>query len=973
MLKHIGGGAYGEVFLARSVTDGYRAIKVVWRSRFKDSAPYEREFEGVRRFAELSLGERRQMALLHVGRNDAEGFFYSVMELADDIESGTSIHPETYVPATLEEIRQRRGCLSPAEALSIGVDLASALANLHAAGLVHRDIKPANVILVRGVPKLADVGLVCVAQDAASLVGTPEYMAPESPGRPTADVYSFARTLYVLTFGRDPSLCPAFPDDVDRHPEARRLMELNEIILRACNRSPEERYADGAALLKELKLLEAGGSITRIRAMERGLAIARKAGAVLLAFAALAAVVGAWQAQDAYRERQARSRIELAERQRSEALRFSQLSQAQYEIAEERFGRARNLLRQAWTNSPESAPFEWQILWSEARGMAAHELEPAGAGVDRLAFSPDGTRLAGHSTTNGLVVWDVKSGRATARVPQVDILAGYSPRFEAWATRGADTNLQFWSHSGSLTASARHPPASFHTVLPDGRILIAQLNKTNDALHLLDPSGATSTISNTLASGTNRAPIWSAAVGSDGSRFLVERGSATGPSPAGRLETGRFGFTGPDSTLQLSGISWAIACAPDGRTAAFGLGSTGDIFLTSLSRLALQHRIHTDHIGDVQAIAFSPDSRWVATGGDEGTVSVWDTRETDLNRRAAHYSGSSGGISSLTWDATGNRLASGDQRGEVRVWSFSSVPPPLTHVPEGYGGAGGRAIPSDDDQFLAFSDANGRVRIDRLDGSGTVGHLSQEAFAPLAFIAGNRELVAKTKDSRFGVWDLRSLQPLRLFPREDGNGDSPPASAVSRDGRWLGTLSRSGILTLIDLQSGKARRIEAAANTHSIAAGETPESFVTASAAGLVESWDPASGSRRWQTALNPIGQVNEITTSLAGQVHVACDSGWIHSFQVREPKLVRLSQPQGSLLNTLAVSPDGHRLIAGYASEFISILDAHDLEERMSLQMGSRLGPKAFRVVSRATFSRSGRILVVQTSHGGIRIWRTD
>ena len=65
LLRLIGRGSYGDVWLARGVTGIYRAIKVVWRERFADAEPFEREFHGLKEFAAISLGERVQLALLH--------------------------------------------------------------------------------------------------------------------------------------------------------------------------------------------------------------------------------------------------------------------------------------------------------------------------------------------------------------------------------------------------------------------------------------------------------------------------------------------------------------------------------------------------------------------------------------------------------------------------------------------------------------------------------------------------------------------------------------------------------------------------------------------------------------------------------------------------------------------------------------------------------------------------------------------
>src|SRR5262245_26486259 len=84
LLRRIGEGAYGEVWLARSVTGTLRAVKIVVREAFADEKPYEREFRGIQNFEPISRTHRSLIHILQVGRNDTEGYFYYVMELADD-------------------------------------------------------------------------------------------------------------------------------------------------------------------------------------------------------------------------------------------------------------------------------------------------------------------------------------------------------------------------------------------------------------------------------------------------------------------------------------------------------------------------------------------------------------------------------------------------------------------------------------------------------------------------------------------------------------------------------------------------------------------------------------------------------------------------------------------------------------------------------------------------------------------------
>ncbi len=73
LLKCIGRGSYGEVWLARNIMGAYRAVKVVYRSTFDSERPYDREFEGLQKFEPVSRTHESQLAILHVGRNDRDG------------------------------------------------------------------------------------------------------------------------------------------------------------------------------------------------------------------------------------------------------------------------------------------------------------------------------------------------------------------------------------------------------------------------------------------------------------------------------------------------------------------------------------------------------------------------------------------------------------------------------------------------------------------------------------------------------------------------------------------------------------------------------------------------------------------------------------------------------------------------------------------------------------------------------------
>ena len=153
ILRKIGGGAYGEIWLGRGVTGALRAIKVVWREDFEDARTFEREFEGILKFEPISRDHPGLVNILHVGRSlDGTSFYYYVMELGDDVRTGRDINPIEYEPRTLRpDVRAANATrLEVAVCIDVGMRLAEALDHLHSCGLAHRDVKPSNVIFVNG-------------------------------------------------------------------------------------------------------------------------------------------------------------------------------------------------------------------------------------------------------------------------------------------------------------------------------------------------------------------------------------------------------------------------------------------------------------------------------------------------------------------------------------------------------------------------------------------------------------------------------------------------------------------------------------------------------------------------------------------------------------------------------------------------------------------------------------------------------
>ena len=96
----IGRGAYGEIWLARSLTGALRAVKVVYRSTFESERAFQREFQGMSAFEPISRAHPGFVDILHVGRTTE--YLYYIMELADDHLAGRNIDILGYEPRTLK-------------------------------------------------------------------------------------------------------------------------------------------------------------------------------------------------------------------------------------------------------------------------------------------------------------------------------------------------------------------------------------------------------------------------------------------------------------------------------------------------------------------------------------------------------------------------------------------------------------------------------------------------------------------------------------------------------------------------------------------------------------------------------------------------------------------------------------------------------------------------------------------------------
>lgn len=121
------------------------------------------------------------------------------------------------------------------------------------------------------------------ADTSNSFVGTEGYVAPESPGSASADLYSLGKVLYEISTGQDRKDFPELPADLPDRPDWIQFLELNAIITRLCEWSPRRRYPSARQLYADLLSLASGESIRRRKALQQRVVAGGMAAAALMA------------------------------------------------------------------------------------------------------------------------------------------------------------------------------------------------------------------------------------------------------------------------------------------------------------------------------------------------------------------------------------------------------------------------------------------------------------------------------------------------------------------------------------------------------------------------------------------------------------------------------------------------------------------------------------------------------------------
>ena len=401
---------------------------------------------------------------------------------------------------------------------------------------------------------------------------------------------------------------------------------------------------------------------------------------------------------------------------------------------------------------------------------------------------------------------------------------------------------------------------------------------------------------------------------------------------------------------------WAVAFSPDGKTLA-----TGDdngllsVWDTVDGRLLTALRGHEKYIWSV---AFSPDGRTLASGSGDSTIKLWDTTTW---REITTLSGHTARVNAVAFSSDGKKLASGSDDYTARIWDVAGARElvnircgalrvrSIAFSPDGRM----LAMQEPENQALALWDANTGAKLRPLEGS------VSGAWA-LAFSPDGGRLAAGSRDRTARLWDVRTGKEILVFK---AHGSEVRCVAFSPDGKMLATGSMDRSVKLWDLAGGSEVKTLKGheGEIYSLAFSPDGKTLASASNDATVRLWDI-------QLALEPVS-IKAADVMVALSPDSAKPSFASYSGGTVKLRDAVTGQPfasfarQSGAVTSAAFSPDGKIIATGDLRGSVKLWDTASQKEVTTVKAHAT-------IVSSLAFAPDGQTLATASHDQTAKVW---